>query len=113
EAHALPALPATAGTEGRRALRADGPRGVSRLARHSGEVAQRHEAGQEEVRASLDRDEARHVRHALADAVGRDRERAAERRRRCGHWIRVVVEPVELRVVQPGVTDELELALDV
>ena len=47
-----------------------------------GEVAQRREAGQEEVGAALDRDEARDVRHALADALGRDRERPAVRHRR-------------------------------
>ena len=68
--------------ERRRALRADGRRGVPRLAADPGQVAQRREAGQEEVRAALDRDEARDVRHALAHAVGRDRERPAVRRRR-------------------------------
>ena len=44
------------------------------------EVAQRREAGEEEVGAALDEDEPRHVRDALADAVGRDREARPVRR---------------------------------
>src|SRR5215213_6027550 len=42
------------------------------------QIAGRCEAREEEVAAALDRHEPRHARHALAHALGRDRERPAE-----------------------------------
>ena len=67
----------------RRALRADGRRGVPRLVAHPGQVAHapRGRAGRSTRRPRTETKRGTSV-HALADAVGRDRERPAERRRR-------------------------------
>ena len=64
---------------------------------------QRRDPRQEEVGAAPHRDEARHAGHALADAVGRDRERPAVGLGRRRDRVGVVVEAAELRVVQPRV----------
>ena len=79
----------------------------------AGQGAQRRQPRHEEVGAAFHGDEARHARVALSDSLAGSGEAAPERLGRADQRVGVVVEPGELRVVQPGLLHELELAGDV
>src|SRR5262249_25233221 len=76
-------------------------------------VAKRAEAGPAVVGAPADRGEARDAHKAIADRPALDGERRAALGGAPDDHVGIVVEPGELRVVQPGLLQELELPGDV
>src|SRR6266480_2063860 len=73
------------------------------------EIAQGGDAGQEEVGATPGPHELRQAAVARADRAGGCGEGAAAAVAASGQRVRVVIQAVERRVVQPGVLHELEL----
>src|SRR6266516_3885704 len=75
-----------------------------------GQVPDRSDARQEEVRSALHGDEAGKPPQSGPHRLGLDGERVPGSAACADQWIRIVVEAGELRVVDPCVVNELELA---